>query len=96
MSQIIPLWEYVLIEPLMEETLTTSGIVLPDNGKEKPWSGKVLAVWPGKIGEDGKRSDMSDVSVGDVVFFAKYSPEEIELEWVKSILVKYSSIFAKK
>ena len=79
-----------------KEKLTTSGIVLPDNGKEKPGSGKVLAIWPGKIADDGKRSDMSDVKVGDVVFFAKYSPEEIEFDGSKSILVKYSSIFAKK
>ena len=80
----------------MEETLTMSGIVLPDNGKEKPGSGKVLAVWPGKIADDGKRQDMTDIKVGDMVFFAKYSPEEIEVDGVKSILVKYSSIFAKK
>jgi len=44
MSKILPLGEYVLVEAIQEETLTASGIVLPDTGKEKPGSGKVLVI----------------------------------------------------
>lgn len=96
MSNIIPLWEYVLVEPLLEETLTTSGIVLPDSGKEKPWSGKVLAMWPWRVWENGQLVEIKEIKAGDIVFFAKYSPEELEVDGTKLYLVKYSSIFAKK
>lgn len=96
MSSIIPLGEYVLVEPLMEETLTSSGIVLPDSGKEKPWSGKVIWVWPGKQSDTGLIQEIKDIKEWDIIFFAKYSPEEIEIDGQKVYLVKYSSIFAKK
>ncbi|MFA7285193.1 MAG: co-chaperone GroES, partial [Candidatus Absconditabacterales bacterium] len=96
MSKILPLGEYVLVEAIQEETLTASGIVLPDTGKEKPGSGKVLVIGPGRTMEDGKLVPIIDIVVGDTVFFAKYSPEEIEFGGKKLLLVKYSSIFAKQ
>ena len=92
----MPLGEYVLVEAIQEETLTASGIVLPDTGKEKPGSGKVLAVGPGSAGEKWVVNPITDVAVGDIVFFAKYAPEEIEIDNQKYILIKHSSIFAKK
>ncbi len=96
MSQILPLGEYVLVEAIQEEMLTASGIVLPDTGKDKPGSGKVLVLWPGRMTDEGQLVPIGDIAVGDVVFFAKYSPEEIEIDSKKYLLVKYSSIFAKK
>lgn len=80
----------------MEETLTTSGIVLPDNGKEKPGSGKVLAIWPWRMWENGQLVEIKEIKTWDIVFFAKYRPEEIEVDGEKLFLVKYSEIFAKK
>ncbi|HMY80926.1 MAG TPA: co-chaperone GroES [Candidatus Absconditabacterales bacterium] len=95
MKTIKPMGEYVLVEAVLEDNLTASGIVLPDTGKEKPGSGKVLDIGPGKTLENGSVQSITDLSVGDLIFFAKYSPEELELDGKKYFLVKYSSIFAK-
>lgn len=96
MTQIKPMWEYLLVEPIQEETTTASGIVLPDNGKEKPWCGKVIAKWPGKTTDDWQKITLEDISIWDEIYFPKYSTEEVEVENNKYILVKYSSVFAKK
>lgn len=57
MKKLIPIEDHLLIEPMAEETTTASGIVLPDN-KEKPSTGKVIAVGAGKILDNGERGTM--------------------------------------
>jgi chaperonin GroES len=89
-----PLSNHLFLEPLEEEKKTMSGIVLPDSAeKEKPIKGKVLAVGPGKIQENGTTRAMS-VKVGDVVLFKKYGPDEIELEGKKYLVGDEDDIFA--
>jgi chaperonin GroES len=84
----------LFLEPLEEEKKTMSGIVLPDSAeKEKPIKGKVLAVGPGKIQENGTTRAMS-VKVGDVVLFKKYGPDEIELEGKKYLVGDEDDILA--
>lgn len=95
MKIVKPMGEYLLVEAVLEDNLTASGIVLPDTGKEKPWSGKVLEIGPGKTLDNGTVQVIGDIQKGDLVFFAKYSPEELELDGKRYFLVKYSSIFAK-
>jgi len=74
-----PLSNHLFIEPLSEEAVTKSGIVLPDTAeKEKPMQGTVIAVGPGKVNDKGERMPMS-VKVGDKVLFKKYGPDEIEV-----------------
>jgi len=81
-----PLSNHLFLEPLEEEKTTKSGIVLPETAeKEKPVKGKVLAVGPGKMKDDGKVQPMA-VKVGDTVLFKKYGPDEVELDG-KSYLV---------
>ena len=65
MSNIKPLSDYVLIEPLQQETTTASGIVIPDTVKEKPQEGKVIAAGPGRT-DDGVKVELQ-VKVGDIV-----------------------------
>ena len=65
-----PLGKRVLVERLEDVKTTASGIIIPDNAKEKPLSGKVLAV----------SSEVEGVSVGDSVVFAKYGGTEVVLE----------------
>ncbi len=75
-----PLSNHLFIEPLTEEAVTKSGIVLPDTAeKEKPMQGKVIAIGPGKLNDKGERMPMS-VKVGDRVLFKKYGPDEIEVD----------------
>jgi len=89
-----PLSNRVFIEPLEEEKITKSGIVLPDTAeKERPVRGKILATGPGKLNEKGERVPMS-VKVGDTVLFKKYGPDEIEIEGKKYLVGEEEDILA--
>lgn len=89
-----PLSNHLFLEPLEEEKKTKGGIVLPDNvEKEKPTKAKVVAVGPGKRGDDGRVQPMS-VKVGDVVLFKKYGPDEIELDGKKYLVGDEDDILA--
>ncbi len=90
----VPLEDHVLIEPVTVETTTKSWIILPES-KEKPNKGKVLAVGPWKILENGQRGPM-DVKVGDIVYFSKYSPDELEVDDKKYLIIKQNSILVKE
>jgi len=89
-----PLSNHVFLEPLEEEKTTKSGIVLPETAeKEKPIKGKVLAVGPGKLMENGSTQPMA-VKVGDMVLFKKYGPDEIEMEGKKYLVGDEDDILA--
>jgi chaperonin GroES len=91
-----PLADRVVIEPLEEDEVTFAGgqLVLPDTAKEKPQQGKILAVGPGRLDEDGKRMPM-DVEVGDTVVYAKYAGTSFKTKEGKEILfLKESDILA--
>ncbi len=89
-----PLSNHLFIEPLEEEKVTKSGIVIPDSAeKEKPIKGKVLAVGPGKLNEAGTLVPMS-VKIGDMVLFKKYGPDEIEIEGKKYLVGDEDDILA--
>jgi chaperonin GroES len=90
-----PLGERVVIEPLEEETQTFADgqLVLPDTAKEKPQQGKILAVGPGSLDEDGKRIPM-EVKVGDTVIYAKYSGTTFKAGSTEVLILKESDILA--
>jgi len=89
-----PLSNHLFIEPIEEEKITKSGIVLPETvEKEKPIKGKIIAVGPGKINEKGERTQMS-VKVGDIVLFKKYGPDEIEIDDKKYLVGDEDDILA--
>lgn len=87
--KITPLSDHVFLQSLDEEQTTKSGIVIPDTAeKQRPVRGKVVAIGPGRLNEDGERIAMS-VKVGDVVLFKKYGPDEIELRDENGKKVEY-------
>jgi chaperonin GroES len=88
-----PLGSRVVIEPIEQEDITPSGLILPETAKEKPQKGKILSIGPGDRDEEGKRIPM-DVKAGDVVLFAKYSGTEIKLDSTKYLIIKESDILA--
>jgi len=89
-----PLADHVIIEPINEDTVTKSGIVLPDTAeKEKPQKGKIIAVGPGKINEKGERI-VPEVKVGDIVLFRKYSPSEIKIDNKDYLVAREDDIMA--
>ena len=81
-----PLGDRLIVEPIEQEEMTASGIVLPETAKEKPMQGKVLAVGPGARKEDGSRIAM-DVNKGDTVLYAKYAGTEVKIENKKHIIL---------
>ena len=78
-AKLQPMADRVLVKPIEKEEKTKSGIYLPDTAKEKPQEGKILAVGPGKMSDDGKRIPM-DLKVGDTVIYAKYGGTEIKVD----------------
>jgi chaperonin GroES len=93
--KIQPLGDRVLVKPMEKEEVTRGGIVLPDTAKEKPQEGEVLAVGPGKRDDNGKHVPM-DVSVGDVILYAKYGGTEIKYEGQDLMILRESDILAKR
>ena len=92
--KLVPLFDRVVLKPLVAEETTKSGIVLPGQAKEKPQQAEVIAVGPGGL-VDGKEVTMH-VKVGDKVIFSKYSGTEVEGESEndKLVIVKQNDILA--
>ena len=78
---------------LPREETTKSGIVIPDTAKEKPQEGKVLAVGPGRVLDDGKREQM-DLKSGDKVLYAKYAGTEFKLDGEDLLIISGKDILA--
>jgi chaperonin GroES len=91
MNMIKPLGDRIVVERMEAEEKTAGGIIIPDNAKEKPVKGKVLAVGDGAKDENGKRIPM-DVKVGDCVMFAKWSGTEIKIEGKEVLIMKESDV----
>ncbi|MGB0981873.1 MAG: co-chaperone GroES [Winogradskyella sp.] len=83
-----PLADRVLVEPMAAETKTASGIIIPDNAKEKPQKGTVVAT--GK----GTKDDPITVKVGDTVLYGKYGGTELKLEGKDYLMMRESDILA--
>jgi chaperonin GroES len=89
--KIQPLSDRVVVLRIGEDEKTAGGIIIPDTAKEKPQEGKVVAVGPGKVGEDGKRIPM-DVKKGNRILFGKYAGTEIEIDGVEHLIMREDDI----
>ena len=83
-----PLADRVLIEPVAAETKTASGIIIPDNAKEKPQKGNVVAIG------NGTKDEPITVKVGDSVLYGKYAGTELKLEGKDYLIMRESDILA--
>lgn len=83
-----PLADRVLVKPAEAETMTASGIIIPDTAKEKPQRGTVLAAGP------GKKDEPTTVKVGDTILYGKYSGTEITIEGQEYLIMRESDIYA--
>ena len=92
-TKITPLFDNVLVKPLEEESKTPSGILLPDTAKEKPQIGKIMAVGPGGMTDDGKQVKMV-VKVGDKVMYKKWGGNEVKIGTEEWLLVEQKDILA--
>jgi len=88
-----PLGNNVVVKPIEGEERTALGIVLPETAKEKPQKAEVMAIGPGKRLDNGDREGM-DVSVGDIVLFAKYGGTEVKVADDTLLILSQDSILA--
>ena len=82
----------MLVRLVEEDEQVRGGIIIPDTAKEKPQQGEIIAVGPGKAGEDGKLLPMN-VKEGDIVLFGKYGGTEVKLDNEELMIMNQSDIF---
>ena len=86
-----PLGDRVLVKRVQEEEKTKGGIIIPDNAKEKPQEGEVVAVGPGARDEDGEFIKL-ELNVGDRILFGKWSGSEVKIDGEDLIIMKESDV----
>jgi chaperonin GroES len=93
-TSLVPLADRLVITPLKQDEVTSSGLVIPDTAKEKPQQGEVVAVGPGRLDEAGKRIPM-EVSVGDRILYAKYTGTDIKLDNTDYIVLNEKEVLCR-
>jgi chaperonin GroES len=88
-----PLHDRVVVRRMEEERKTASGIIIPDNATEKPDRGEVLAVGPGKAGDNGERIALQ-VKVGDKVLFGKYAGTAVKMDGQEVLIMREEDLLA--
>ncbi len=88
-----PLNDRILLQRLEAEEKSLGGIIIPDNAKEKPMQGKVIAVGEGKHLENGQVRPL-EVKVGQTVFFRKYAGNEVTLDGIEHMILREDEILA--
>jgi len=91
--KIKPLNDRVLVVRVDEPQKTAGGIIIPDTAKEKPQEGKVIAVGPGKLDKEGKRTPL-EVKAGDRIYFSKYGGTELKIDGEEHIIMREDDILA--
>ena len=91
--KLTPLEDKIIVKQAEAQTETASGLYIPDNAKEKPQQGEVLAVGPGRRDDKGERIPM-DVKVGDKVLYSKYGGTEVHYEGEDYLIVGARDILA--
>jgi chaperonin GroES len=86
-----PLQDRVIVKQSEAEEKTKSGILLPDAAKEKPTKGKVIAVGPGKLDDNGKPMEIG-LRVGDTIYYGKYSGTDVEVNNEKFVILREQDI----
>jgi chaperonin GroES len=88
-----PLYDRVVVKPIEAEEMSAGGIVIPDNAKEKPTKGEVVAVGEGKALDNGSVR-APKVKVGDKVIYGQYAGSSYKLEGVEYKIVREDDILA--
>lgn len=88
-----PLGDRVIVETQEDKEETVGGIVLANNAKEKPQTGKVVAVGAGRVLDNGQKIAPS-VKQGDSVMFDKYSGTKVEYDGADYLILHEKDILA--
>jgi len=88
---ITPLSDRVLVQRIEADEMNKAGIIIPDTAKEKPQEGKIVAVGPGRVAEDGKRIT-PEVKKGQHVLIGKYSGTEVKIDGDEFVILREEDI----
>jgi chaperonin GroES len=88
-----PLEDRIVVKTVEAETVTASGLVIPDTAKEKPQEGEVLAVGEGRFDDNGNRIPL-DVKVGDKVLYSKYGGTEVKYAGEEYLVLSARDVLA--
>lgn len=88
-----PLEDKIIVKQAQAESQTASGLYIPENAKEKPQQGEVLAVGPGRRDDNGQRIPM-DVAVGDKILYSKYGGTEVKYQGEDYLIVSSRDVLA--
>ncbi|HVK02811.1 MAG TPA: co-chaperone GroES [Armatimonadaceae bacterium] len=88
-----PLGDKVVVKPSEAEEKSSGGIILPDNAKQKPQEGEVIAVGSGRLLDSGERHTLT-VKVGDKVVYSKYGGTEFKLDGETVVILDEDQIYA--
>ncbi|MCG3201089.1 MAG: 10 kDa chaperonin [Gammaproteobacteria bacterium] len=91
--KIKPLHDRILVRRLEEDTKSAGGIIIPDNAKEKPVQGEVVAIGNGKILDNGQVRAVA-VKAGDKILFGKYSGTEVKLDGTEYLVMREDDVMA--
>lgn len=92
--QLKPVSDHIVLKTVEAESTTAAGIIIPDTVEgERPEKGEVVAVGPGKIGENGARLPL-EVQVGQTVVFKKYSPDEVKVDGETYLVIRAEDVIA--
>ncbi len=94
-TQVTPLTDHIVLQAVEEEEVLSSGLVIPDSAKERPQHGHVLAVGPGKMADSGEQITMGELAAGDRVLYQKYTGQEVTVDSVEYIVIRFQDVLAK-
>lgn len=90
--QVRPLYDRILVKRVEEQTRSAGGLFLPENAKEKPSEGVVLAVGQGRLADDGTVKPLA-VKAGDRILFGKYAGTEIKIDGTERLVLREDEVF---
>ena len=91
--KIRPLADRILVKRAEPNETVRGGIIIPDTAKEKPQEGKVVAVGPGKVDENGKRVKL-EVKKGDLILIGKYAGTEVKIDDEEHLIMREDDVLA--
>ena len=93
-TNVVPLTDHIILQPVEQEEITTSGLVIPDSAKEAPQHGHVMSVGPGKMNDAGVL-DTIGLASGDRVLYQKYTGQEVTVDSQDYIVIRFQDVLAK-
>ena len=93
-TNVVPMTDHIVLQPVEQEEISSSGLVIPDSAQEKPQHGHVIAVGPGKRTESGDLETM-ELSAGDRVLYQKYTGQEVTVDSEEYIIIRFQDVLAK-